>query len=144
MTWQRARPRSDDRAARLLQATEQAAEAAAVRYRTLKEAAAAPVSADAGRGPMPTWQQMLLLVVGGGLLTGLLVIWLLATAYLGPAALLALPIGAGATAGFIALRRRRPPPVAPRRRPLVADLVRAASEMHEAEAALERLRQEGS
>jgi len=141
MTWQRARPRSDDRAARQLQAAEHDAETAAARYRALKEAASAPASADGARGPMPSWQQMLLLVVGGGVLVGLLVIWLLATAYLGPAALLALPVGAGLVAGFIALRRRRPRPVAPRRRPLVADLVRAAQEMHEAEAALQRLRQ---
>jgi hypothetical protein len=144
MTWQRARPRSDDRAARLLQAAEQDAEAAGARYRALKEAATAPASGDGSRRPMPSWQQMLLLVVGGGLLVGLLVIWLLATAYVGPAALLALPVGAGLAAGFIALRRRRPRPVAPRRRPLVADLVRAAQEMHEAEAVLERLRRECS
>jgi hypothetical protein len=75
MTWQRARPRSDDRAARLLESAEHDAEAAATRYRTLKEAAAAPASANGDRRPMPTWQQMLLLVVGGGLLTGLLIIW---------------------------------------------------------------------
>jgi hypothetical protein len=144
VTWQRARPRSDDRAARLLQAAEQDAEVAAARYRALKEASAAPASGDGARHPMPSWQQMLLLVVGGGLLLGLLVIWLLATAYLGPAALLALPAGAGLVAGFVALRRRRPPPVAARRRPLVADLVRAAQEMHDAEAVLQRLRQECS
>jgi hypothetical protein len=144
MTWQRARSRSDDRTARLLQAAERDAEAAAARYRALKEAASAPASTDAAWRPIPSWQQMLLLVVGGGILVGLLVIWLLATAYLGPAALLALPAGAGVVAGFIALRRRRPRPAAPRRRPLVADLVRAAQEMHEAEAALERLRKEHS
>jgi hypothetical protein len=144
MTWQRARSRSDDRAARLLQAAEHDADVAAARYQALKEAAAAPASGDEARHPMPSWQQMLLLVVGGGLLSGLLVIWLLATAYLGPAALLALPAGAGLVAGFVALRRRRPPPVAARRRPLVADLVRAAQEMHDAEAVLQRLRQECS
>ena len=144
MTWQRARTRSDERAARMLRAAEQAAETAAARYRALKEAAAAPASADGSWRPMPSWQQMLLLVIGGGILTGLLAIWLLATAYLGPAALLALPAGAGVVAGFIALRRRRPRPSAPRRRPLVADLVRAAQEMHEAEAALQRLRNEHS
>jgi predicted lipid-binding transport protein (Tim44 family) len=143
MTWQRARSRSDDRAARQLQAAEHDAEVAAARYRALKEAAAAPASANGDRRPMPSWQQMLLLVVGGGILTGLLIIWLLATAYIGPAALLALPTAAGLVAGFIVLRRRRPQPVAPRR-PLVADLVRAAQEMHEAEAALQRLRQECS
>ena len=144
MTWQRARSRSDDRAVRLLQAVERDAETAAERYRALKEAAAAPASANGERRPMPSWQQMLLLVVGGGLLTGLTIIWLLATAYLGPAALLALPVAAGVTAGFIVLRRRRPQPVAPQRRPLVADLVRAAQEMHDAEATLQRLRQEHS
>lgn len=144
MTWQRARSRSDDRTARLLEVAEHGAETAAARYRALKEAAAAPASATGDRRPMPSWQQMLLLVVGGGLLTGLLIIWLLATAYIGPAALLALPVAAGLAAGFVALRRRRPKPVAPRRRPLVADLVRAAQEMHDAEAALERLRQESS
>jgi hypothetical protein len=142
MTWQRVRPRSDERAARLLQAAERDAETAAERYRALKEAAAAPAPANGERRPMPSWQQMLLLVVGGGLLTGLTIIWLLATAYLGPAALLALPVAAGLTAGFVALRRRRPQPIAPRQRPLVADLVRAAQEMHEAEAALQQLRQE--
>ena len=144
MTWQRTRSRSDDRAARLLKAAERDAEAAAARYRALKEAATAPASGDGVWRPMPSWQQMLLLVVGGGILTGLLVIWLLATAYLGPAALLALPAGAGVVAGYIALRRRRPRPPAPRRRPLVADLVRAAQEMHDAEAALQRLRQNHS
>jgi hypothetical protein len=144
MTWQRARSRSDDRAARLLRAAERDAEAAAARYRALKEAAAAPAPGDGARRPMPSWQQMLLLVIGGGILTGLLVIWLLATAYLAPAALLSLPAGAGVAAGFIALRRRRPRPAASRRRPLVADLVRAAQEMHEAEAVLQRLRQQGS
>ena len=143
MTWQRARSRSDDRTARLLQAAERDAEAAAARYRALK-AAAAPASADAAWRPIPTWQQMLLLVVGGGILVGLLVIWLLATAYLGPAALLALPAGAGLAAAFITLRRRKQAPTAARRRPLVADLVRAAQEMHKAEAALQRLRQESS
>jgi hypothetical protein len=144
MTWQRARTRSDERAARMLHAAEQTAEAAAARYRALKEAAAAPAATDGSWRPMPSWQQMLLLVIGGGILTGLLAIWLLATAYLGPAALLALPAGAGVVAGFIALRRRRPRPAAPRRRPLVADLVRAAQEMHEAEAAVQRLRKEHS
>jgi hypothetical protein len=144
MTWQRARSRSDDRTARLLQAAERDAEFAAARYRALKEAAAAPAPADGAWRPIPTWQQMLLLVVGGGILVGLLVIWLLATAYLGPAALLALPAGAGLAAGFITLRRRRQAPAAARRRPLVADLVRAAQEMHKAEAALQRLREESS
>ncbi|WP_345605570.1 hypothetical protein [Pseudonocardia adelaidensis] len=144
MTWQRARTHSDDRTARRLQAAERKAEGAAARYRALKEAAAAPTSGDGTWRPMPSWQQMLLLVVGGGILMGLLIIWLLATAYLGPASLLALPAAAGLVAGFIALRRRRPRPATPRRRPLVADLVRAAQEMHEAEAALQRLRQECS
>ena len=101
------------------------------------------VNPDGSWRPMPSWQQMLLLVIGGGIIAGLLAIWLLATAYLGPAALLALPAGAGLVAGFKALRRRRPQP-APRRRPLVADLVRAAQEMHEAEAVVQRLRQERS
>lgn len=142
MTWQRARSRSDDRVARQLQAAERDAEAAAARYRALKEAAAAPTSGDGVWRPMPSWQQMLLLVVGGGVLTGLLMMWLLTTAYLGPLALLALPATAGLVAGLIALRRRRLPPAAPRRRPLVADLVRAAQEMHEAEAVLQRMRQE--
>jgi hypothetical protein len=143
MTWQRARPRLDDRAARRLQAAERDAEAAAARYQALREAAAAPASAhgDASRHPMPSWQQLLLLVVGGGLLTGLLVIWLLAAAYVGPAALLVLPAAAGVAAGIVVLRRRRPAPVV-RHRPLVADLVRAAQEMHDAEAALQRLRDE--
>jgi hypothetical protein len=144
MTWPRARSRSDDRTARLLQAAERDAEAAAARYRALKEAAAAPASGDGTWRPMPSWQQMLLLVVGGGVLMGLLMMWLLTTAYLGPAALLALPATAGLVAGLIALRRRRLPPAAPRRRPLVADLVRAAQQMHEAEAVLQRMRQERS
>jgi hypothetical protein len=143
VTWQRVRPRSEERAARKLQAAERKAEAAAARYRALREAAAAPAPAPgdgtASRRPMPSWQQLLLLVVGGGILTGLLMMWLLAAAYVGPAALLVLPAVAGLVAGFVALRRRRPPPVA-RRRPLVADLVRAAQEMHDAEAALQRLR----
>lgn len=147
MTWQRAQgARSQERAARLLQAAERDAEAAAARYRSLKDAAAAAASADgdpAARRPLSTWQQLLLLVVGGGLLTGLLIMWFLATAYVGPLALLVLPLSAGMTAGFIVLRRRhRPEPVVRRRRPLVADLVRAAQEMHDAEAALQRLRDE--
>ena len=143
MTWQRVRPRSEERAARKLQAAERKAEAAAARYRALREAAAAPAPAPgdgtASRRPIPSWQQLLLFVVGGGILTGLLMMWLLATAYVGPAALLVLPAVAGLVAGFVALRRRRQPPVA-RRRPLVADLVRAAQEMHDAEVALQRLR----
>ena len=144
MTWQRARPRSDDRTARQLEAAERTAETAAARYRSLKEAASAPAAGTGERRPMSSWQQMLLLVVGGGLLTGLMLIWFLANAYLGPAALLALPVGAGVVAGIHMLRRRHPRPAPPRRRPLVADLVRAAQEMHEAEAALQRLRQECS
>ena len=151
MTWQRVRPRSEERAAQKLQAAQRKAEAAAARYRALREAAAAPAPAPApgdgttSRRPMPSWQQLLLFVVGGGILTGLLMMWLLATAYVGPAALLALPAVAGLVAGLVALRRRRQPPVA-RRRPLVADLVRAAQEMHDAEAALQRLldQQEGA
>jgi len=142
MTWQRARTRSEERAARQLEAAEREAEAAAARYRALKEAASTPVPADAVWRPLPTWQQMLLLVVGGGILTGLAIMWLLATAFLGPLSLLALPTAAGIAAGLIAWRRRHPRPAAPLRRPLVADLVRAAQEMHEAEARLERLRQE--
>lgn len=145
MTWQRVWPRSEERAARELQAAERKAEAAAARYRALREAATAPAPAPApgdgttSRRPMPSWQQLLLFVVGGGILTGLLMMWLLTTAYVGPAALLVLPAVAGLVAGFVALRRRRQPPVA-RRRPLVADLVRAAQEMHDAEAVLQRLR----
>jgi hypothetical protein len=147
MTWQRAQgARSRDRAARRLQAAERVAEAAATRYQALKEAAAAPTSTQQDgsgpRRPIPSWQQLLLLVVGGGLLTGLLMMWLLATAYVGPAALLVLPVAGGMAAGVVVLRRRRPEPVVRRRRPLVADLVRAAQELHEAEAALQRLRDE--
>lgn len=146
MTWQRAQvARSQERAARLLQAAERDAEAAAARYRSLKDAAAAAACADgdpAARRPLSTWQQLLLLVVGGGLLTGLLIMWFLATAYVGPLALLVLPLSAGMTAGFIVLRRRHQPEPVARRRPLVADLVRAAQEMHDAEAALQRLRDE--
>ena len=142
MTWQRTWPRSEERAARRLRAAEQDAEAAAARYRALREAASAPDSApvDGSWRPMPTWQQLFLLVVGGGLLTGLLVMWLLAAAYVGPATLLVLPATAGLAAGFVALRRRRPQPVTRRGRPLVADLVRAAQEIHDAEAALQHLR----
>jgi hypothetical protein len=146
MTWQRPRPRSQDRAARLLQAAERDAEAAAARYQALREAAAAPVSAHvdgAARRPVPTWQQLLLLVLGGGSLAGLLVMWLLAAAYVGPSALLVLPAAGGLAAGLVVLRRRRPKPVS-RRRPVVADLVRAAQEMHAAEAALHRLRTSGT
>ncbi len=145
MTWQRVPSRSDERTARLLQVAEHDAETAAARYRALKEAAAAPASAN-GDGlwrPLPSWQQMLIVVIGGGLLIGLLMIWLLAAAYIGPAALLILPVTAGLIAGFVVLRRRRSAePVVRPRRPLVADLVRAAQEMHEAEAVLERLRSE--
>jgi hypothetical protein len=147
MTWHRAHgARSRERSARLLQAAERDAEAAAARYRAMKEAAAAPISAhrdgSGSRRPMPSWQQLLLLVVGGGLLTGLLMMWLLTTAYVGPAALLVLPVAGGMAAGVVVLRRRQPEPVVRRRRPLVADLVRAAREMHEAESALQRLRDE--
>jgi predicted lipid-binding transport protein (Tim44 family) len=143
MTWQRSRrARSEERAARLLHAAERDAELAAVRYRELRAAAAAPATeGGAPRGPLPSWQQLLLLVIGGGLLMGLLVMWLLAAAYVGPAAMLVLPVTAGLVAGFIVLRRRHQPPPNPRRhRPLVGDLVRAAQEMQDAEAALQRLR----
>lgn len=144
MTWQRSRARSDDRIARLLEAAERDAEVAAARYRALKEDAVVPGSAngDVVRPPLPSWQQMLLFILGGGVLVGLLFIWLLATAYLGPLALLTLPGAAGCAAGIVAWRRKHPRPPAPRPRPLVADLVRAAQEMHEAEAALQRLREE--
>jgi hypothetical protein len=144
MTWRRARTPSEERAARLLEAAERDAQAAAARYRALRESVVEPVAAhaDGARRPLPTWQQLLLLVVGGGLLTGLLIMWLLAAAYVGPISLLVLPTAAGLAAGFVVLRRRRAEPVARRRRPLVADLVRAAQEMHDAEAALQRLRDE--
>ncbi|MFC5232091.1 hypothetical protein [Pseudonocardia zijingensis] len=144
MTWQRTRARPDDRLARLVEAAEHDAETAAARYRALKEASSPAATPEADRPPLPSWQQMLLFIVCGGVLTGLLLIWLLATAYLGPLALLALPAGAGIAAGVIAWRKRRPRPAGPRRRPVVADLVRAAQEMHDAEAALERLRQEAA
>lgn len=144
MTWQRTRARPDERLARLVEAAEHDAEAAAARYRALKDASGSAPTADAGRPPLPSWQQMLLFIVCGGVLTGLLLIWLLATAYLGPLSLLALPAGAGIAAGVVAWRKRHPRPTGPRRRPVVADLVRAAQEMHDAEAALQRLRQEAA
>lgn len=139
VTWQNARRgRSEERAARKVRLAERAADTAAARYRELRAGAGA--EATVPRGPLPTWQQLLLLVVGGGLLTGLLMMWLLAAAYVGPAAMLVLPAVAGLVAGFIALRRRRPEPRT--RRPLVADLVRATQELHDAEAALQRVRED--
>ncbi|OZM77756.1 hypothetical protein [Pseudonocardia sp. MH-G8] len=148
MMWKRARrARAEERSARMLHAAERSAQAAAAHYRELRAAAgagaASPTVADGGapRGPMPTWQQLLLLIIGGGLLSGLLVIWLLAAAYVGPVAMLVLPTIAGMVAGFIVLRRRHPPaPKARRHRPSVADLVRATQELHDAEAALQRAR----
>ncbi|MHA6629928.1 hypothetical protein ACU61A_31185 [Pseudonocardia sichuanensis] len=149
MMWQRVRrARAEERSARALHAAEHAAAAAAERYRALRSAATEGVGPSTGaegggapRGPMPTWQQLLLLIVGGGLLSGLLVIWLLAAAYVGPAAMLVLPTIAGLVAGFVVLRRRHPPAPKPlRHRPSVADLVRATQELHDAEAALQRVR----
>jgi hypothetical protein len=148
MMWQRVRrAHAEERSARVLRAAERAAAAAAERHRALRTAAtegAAPSAGTEGgtpRGPMPTWQQLLLLIVGGGLLSGLLVIWLLAAAYVGPVAMLVLPTIAGLVAGFVVLRRRHPPAPKPlRHRPSVADLVRATQELHDAEAALQRAR----
>jgi hypothetical protein len=139
------RARAQERTARRLQAAERAAEAAAARYRALRDDAAAPApTAEAGRPrSLASWQQLLLLIVGGGVLVGMLMIWLLAAAYVGPLALLVLPLTAGSIWGYVVLRRRRPPaPVVRRNRPTVADLVRATQEMREAEAAVERLRDE--
>ena len=148
MMWQRVRrARAEERAVRVRRAAEHAAAVAAQRYQALRsaatEGAGAAVGGEGGtaRGPMPTWQQLLLLIVGGGLLSGLLVIWLLAAAYVGPAAMLVLPTIAGMVAGFVVLRRRHPPAPKPlRHRPSVADLVRATQELHDTEAALERVR----
>jgi hypothetical protein len=144
-TWRRAlRARYEERVARSLRAAERNAEAAAARYQALRTAASEATACVEGpppRRPLSTWQQLLLLVVGGGLLLGLLVMWLLATAYVGPAALLVLPTSAGLVAAYIVLRRRHPPAPRPLRRPVVADLVRAAQEMHAAEAALQRARE---
>jgi hypothetical protein len=144
VTWQRARPaHSDERAAWKLRAAERAAEAAAARYRELRIASSAAGDAPLSRGPLPTWQQLLLLVIGGGLVAGLLVTWLLVAAYLGPAALLVLPAIAGLVAVIRALLRGHRPVARTRcRRPLVADLVRATQELHDAEAALQRARGE--
>jgi Flp pilus assembly protein TadB len=143
MTWQRARSRSQARTERRLVAAERAAAAATARYRALRAAAAAPAAdGSAARRPMRTWQQLLLFVFGGGLLMGLLMMWLLAAAYVGPVALLVLPTVAGLAVGLVMLRRRRRPQPAFRRRPLVADLVRAAQQMHDAETALQRLQDE--
>jgi hypothetical protein len=140
VTWPQAGwGRSEERTSRKLRLAERAADAAAARYRELRAAASSGGEGSAPRGPMPTWQQLLLLVLGGGLLAGLLMMWLLAAAYVGPAAMLVLPAVGGLVAAFIALRRRhRPPPKV--RRPLVADLVRATQELHDAEAALQRAR----
>lgn len=144
MTWSSPRrERAAERAARHLQRAQRDAEAAAAHYRALREAAAAPAHGEAGTWrPMPTWQQLLLLVVGGGLLCGLLAIWFLAAAYVGPLSLLILPATAGLVWGVVVWRRRHRPVRPRRRRPVVADLVRAAQQMHEAEAALQRLRDE--
>ncbi|MGH8966139.1 MAG: hypothetical protein ACRDXB_12540 [Actinomycetes bacterium] len=146
ITWQRARrARSDEWVPRKLRAAERAAEVAAVRYRDLRAGTPAARERSGARGPLPTWQQLLLLIVGGGMLSGLLVMWLLATAYLGPAAMLALPAAAGLVMGFRSWRRRHPPAPSTPRRPLVADLVRATQELHDAEAVLQRVRdQHGS
>jgi hypothetical protein len=125
----------------LLRAAEDDADAAAARYRALRVAASesiACIEGSAPRRPLSTWQQLLLLVLGGGLLTGFAIIWLLATAFVGPAALLFLPATAGLVAAYIVFRRRQAPRI--RRRPVVADLVHAAQEVKDALVALELAR----
>jgi Flp pilus assembly protein TadB len=146
-TWRRAsRAFTDDRAVRSVRAAERNVEAAAGRYQALRSAASEVGAGVEGAAPRrrpstpSTWQRLLLVVLGGGLLTGSLVMWLIATAYVGPVALLVLPPTAALVVGFLLLRRHRPPASRPRHRPVVADLVRAAQEVQDAEAALQRAR----
>jgi hypothetical protein len=119
------------RTARAVEVAEHNAEAAALHYQQLRAAAAAGAPP---RGPLRSWQQMVLLVVGGGLMLGVLFLWLLTTMYLGYVALLALPVIAG-LAAMVVVRARKSPTV---RRPTVDDLVRAVRELREAEAAVRR------
>jgi hypothetical protein len=106
-------------------------EAAATRYQQLRTAAASGPRARIG---LRSWQQLLLLIFGGGMVLGVLCLWLLATMYLGYSALLAVPVIAG-LAALLVVRLRRSEPV---RRPVVEDLVRAMRELREAEAAARR------
>ncbi|OLT14107.1 hypothetical protein BJF78_20160 [Pseudonocardia sp. CNS-139] len=79
-----ARPRrqgdsSAVRTARALEDAEHDAQAAAARCEELRAAAAA---VPAARGPLESWQQLLLLILGGGLMVGVMLLWLLTTMYL--------------------------------------------------------------
>lgn len=129
--------RSAARTAQAVQAAERDAEAAALRYQQLRAAAAAGTPLQSS---LRSWQKMLLLVVGGGLVIGALLLWLLATMYLGYVAMLALPVIAGVVA-LIVVRVRRSR--TRRRRPTVHDLVSAVQEMREAEATIQRARGRG-
>jgi hypothetical protein len=128
----RVSPRSDARTARALQVAEYRVELAASRYRQLRAAAGAPPP----RQPLRTWQQLVLLVVGTGVLLGVLFLWLLATMYLGYVALIALFVIIG-LAALVVVRNREEDMV---RRPCVEDLARAMRELREAEAAVRRAR----
>jgi hypothetical protein len=119
------------RTARALEVAEHNARMAAARCRELRAAAAGPPP----RGPLESWQQLLLLIIGGGLILGVVCLWLLATMYLGYLVLFALPLIAGlATLLVVRLQRSQPS----LRRPTVEDMVRAVREMHEAEADVRR------
>ncbi|MDX6666174.1 MAG: hypothetical protein QOG68_2380 [Solirubrobacteraceae bacterium] len=126
----RSAARPATRTARAVEAAQRNVEAAAARYQQLRAAASGPRSHIGLR----TWQQLLLLTFGGGVVVGVLCLWLLATMYLGYSALLAVPVIAG-PAALLVVRLRRTEPV---RRPVVEDLVRAMRELREAEAAARR------
>ena len=82
-----------------------------------------------------SWQQLLLLTFGGGMVVGVLCLWLLATMYLVHSALLAVPVIAGLA---VLLVVGLLPGTEPARRPDVEDLVRAMRELREAELAARR------
>jgi hypothetical protein len=126
----RVAPRADTRTTRTRQAAEHQVELAAARYRALRAAAAA----GPPRKSLRSWQLLVLLVLGGGAGLGVLLLWLLATMYLGYVALIVLPVVIG-LAALVVVRNREEHAV---RRPCVEDLVRAMRELREAEAAVRR------
>jgi hypothetical protein len=119
------------RTTRALEVAERNAEAAAARYREVRAAA---LSGAPPRRSLRSWQQLVLLVVGGGVMVGVLGLWLLATMYLGYVALIVVPVVVG-LAVLVVVRSRE---AAAARRPCVEDLVRAMRELREAEAAVRR------
>jgi hypothetical protein len=116
-----------------VRAAERDAVAAVARYRALRAASKAGIPVH---GP-PCWQRLLLTIVGVGGLLGVLVVGLIAMAFLLPGPLLIVPAAGGLTAVvFVTVRAS-----ARRRGPVVRDLVGAVVEVRRADAALRRARE---